>query len=432
MKKTKRIMLGVGFAFLLLISWILALTADSDADIQRELIDQAMEYIADGVYVLAEPLLEEASGYEDVYTMEAETALKGVYLELMEQSGYRKKYRELLTKQMNREDAEPAIYIEAAEHYFERSDEEEAFEVLRNGIEKTGSEDLVELYESTRYEYSTGRMIFQDVTMTYEGTIQVQQNDKWGIADHTGNLVIPCEYDHISTFYNDRAIAKKGSIISAVNEDNNRLALLHTKASDIGNYGEKRLAIKTSEGWILANGTFDTGSIVFDEIGMYSNGYAAAKFQGKWGVVNTSGKEWLVDPQYDDVMVDILGRCYEQEAVFVKNKGQVTLLVNGESIGDTYEDARPFDDGWAAVKKNGKWGFIDTEGVVQIDYQFDDALSFGQHLAAVKVDGLWGYVSKYGDTVIEPIFLDARSFYQGSAPVKTEDGWRFITLIEYR
>ena len=68
---------------------------------------------------------------------------------------------------------------------------------------------------------------------------------------------------------------------------------------------------------------------------------------------------------------------------------------------------------------------------MQIDYQFEDALSFGQHLAAVKINGKWGYVSLKGEIVIEPAYLDAGSFSEGSAPVRTETGWRFITLLEY-
>lgn len=84
------------------------------------------------------------------------------------------------------------------------------------------------------------------------------------------------------------------------------------------------------------------------------------------------------------------------------------------------------------MKQNGKWGFIDTQGNVCIDFQFDDALSFGQHLAAVKVGDLWGYVSLRGEVVIDPVFLEAGSFYEGSAPVRTADGWQFITLLEFK
>ena len=170
---------------------------------------------------------------------------------------------------------------------------------------------------------------------------------------------------------------------------------------------------------------------MLEGIGMFSEGYAPAKLNGRWGVLSTDGEAWMIAPEYDEIIQDKLGRCYDQGAVFVRKGSDVWLYVDGEQIGDVYEDAEPFSGGWAAVKKDGKWGFIDRKGVVQIDYQFDQALSFSQHLAAVSQDGLWGYVSLYGEMVIEPIFLSAGSFYEGSAPVQTADGWQFISLLEY-
>jgi hypothetical protein len=111
----------------------------------------------------------------------------------------------------------------------------------------------------------------------------------------------------------------------------------------------------------------------------------------------------------------------------------VYMLVGNRQVGDVYEDARPFsNEGFAAVKKNGKWGFVDAEGNVRIHFVFDDALSFGQHLAAVKYGEYWGFVSMFGQIVIDAVYYDAKSFSGGSAPVLTERGWQFITLIEYK
>jgi hypothetical protein len=132
-------------------------------------------------------------------------------------------------------------------------------------------------------------------------------------------------------------------------------------------------------------------------------------------------------------MQDELGRSYAQNSVFVRLDGWVYLFSGGRWIDDYYEDARPFsDNGYAAVKKSGKWGFIDTYGNEKIGFIFDDALSFGQHLAAVKIEDMWGYISLFGEIVIEPIFYEAKSFSHGSAPILTERGWQFITLIEHK
>lgn len=428
----KRMMLCVGCAALLLVSWLVAVTAKSDGQRQLELIQRAETYLEDEVYILSVPLLEEAAGYKDDYTLRAEELLKTVYLHLLDQSGYRGKYEDLLRKQMDRKDAAPEVFEEAARYYLDGSEQADAFAVLREGIERTGSQALTELYESTRYAYTLNSSVYQDVTEIFDGSIQVKTGTKWGIASADGSLTIPCVYEWVSTFSGDRAIVRSGGVISAVDGDNNRVALFRGEASDIGNYADNRVGLKGPNGWVLSDGEFQTGSVLFEALGMFSDGYAAAKQNGKWGVIDSSGGEWLIPPDYEGIIQDELGRCYAQGAVFVvEAEEQVRLLVDGNPVGEYYEDARPFRDGWAAVKRDGKWGFIDVQGNVQIDFQFDDAQSFGQHLAAVRQGEYWGYLSLRGEVVIKPVFLEARSFSGGSAPVRTVSGWQFITLTEY-
>ena len=433
MKRTTRFLVGLGCLVLVAVSWLIAVTAKSDAKRQEELIEKATVHMQDEAYVRAVPLLEEAAEYEDKHTLEAEDLLKQSYLKLSETSGYTRKYKDLLDKQMARKNVQPDIFEEAARYYLDTSKASTAFEILRNGIDKTGSEELLTLYEDTRYAYKTGRSTYADVGAIYQGTIQVKNDGGWGIATADGTLVIPCEYDKISTFSDGQTIAKKGSVISAIDADNNRVALCHDDkhVKDFSNYANERIGLKTDNGWVLANGDFQMAEMAVDEIAMFSGSYLPAKQGEKWGMLSADGTEWETEPKFDDIIRDELGRCSAQNAVFVKKGGQVILYVDGDQVGDTYEAAKPFADGWAAVKKNGKWGYIDTEGTVKIDYQFDDALSFGQHLAAVKQGRYWGYISVYGKMVISPDFLEAKSFSDGSAPVKTADGWRFITLLEY-
>jgi len=415
-----------------IISWIVVLGAETPDQKQAELIRQAGDYMGDGIYVLAAPLLEEAIDINASRTVEAENMLKRAYLEMMGQTGVSRKYLDLLDKQMGRGDAGPEAFAEAAGFHLDRSRFAEAYAVLRAGIAKTQSRELSAMYEGSRYEYTTGYNAYEDVTRTFGSTIGVCRDGRWGIARADGTLFIPCEYDKVSTFSDDRAVVKNGALIYAVDRNNNRLALSKANASDFGNLANDRVPLLIDGKWYRATGEFVVGSTAFDWIGTYSGGYAAAQLNGKWGVVDLS-VNWIVPPEYDGVATDELGRSYAQGAVFVKRGGAAYLFVDGAQTGEAYEDACPFgSEGYAAVKKNGKWGFIDVSGEVKIDFRFDEALSFGQHLAAVRQGELWGYVSLYGVLVIDPVFLQAKSFSNGSAPVLTDIGWRFITLIEYR
>jgi len=429
-KSGKRIFVAIMCVLLLTVSWIMAIQAKSDTEKQVELLGKARNYLADEIYVRAIPLLEEASAYSGDYTLDCETELKSCYLALIEQPGYPRKYTGLLEQQMGREDAQPAVFLEAAQYYLDRGRVKDALGVLRDGIKKTESPELERVYEDERYVYSYGRSTYEDVTTAVSGAIQVKRDGAWGLADASGELMIPCVYDKVSTYSAGQVIVKKDNVISAVNMDNNRIGLLHETATDFGNYQEDRLPLQLTDGWHNADGQFNRGATAYEALGTYSDQCAAAKQSGRWGVINLSG-EWMIPAEYDGIVMDETGRCWGQSRVFVRQGNQVRLLADGKPLGEPYEDARPFGSGYAAVKRSGKWGFIDSAGEIKIDFQFDDALSFSQHLAAVQVGENWGYVSLDGELVIRPTFLEAKSFYNGSAPIRTVDGWEFIKLLEY-
>jgi len=430
LKKHTRILIGVGCVVLLLVSWIIAISSKSDAEKQVELMRQAAELTKDGVYILAAPLLEEAAGYSAAHTLTAENELKRAYLELMNNSGYRQKYLDLLVKQMNDKNALPDVFEEAANYYFSITRIPDALSILKTGIEKTGDAGLVKIYEDKRYAYKASSFAYDYVAEIAGSAVQVQADGLWGLAGAEGVIIISCQYDKISTFCDGRAIVKKNGEIYSIDSNNNRLAKLHEDATDFGNYADHRVPLQIDGLWRRSTGDFQIGENAFQDIGMYCGGYAAAKSGGRWGVVNLD-MEWLLTPEYDGIIQDELGRCYAQGAVFVRQGGEIYLFAGGIWTGGVYEDACPFsDEGFAAVKKNGKWGFIDATGTEMIDFAFDDARSFGQHLAAVKIGGLWGYASLSGKVAIVPSFLEAKSFSGGSAPVLTERGWQFITLLE--
>ena len=430
--KITRICIGAGCCLLLIISWTIAVNSKSTAEKQLALINQASVLMNDNIYIRAVPLLEEAAGYDAVHTLYAENELKRAYLALMDNRGFPRRYTALLEKQMNRKDADPTVFFEAANYYLGISKVKEALEILRSGIEKTSNNDLITVYENSRYAYEIHRPVYESVTAIYNSVIQVLLDGKWGIANYDGTLIIPCDYDKISTFSRDRAIVKKENDIYAIDRNNNRIAVVHKSVADFGNYGNDRIPLLIDGNWRRATGEFELGTSIFEDIGMYSGGYAAAKINDKWGVIDLSN-DWLIPPEYDEVILDELGRCYAQNALFIRSGKTVFQVINGTRSDTIYEDAHPFnDEGYAAVKRNGKWGFIDSSGTEVIPFIFDDALSFGQHLAAVRSGEFWGYINIFGYIVIEPVFHEAKSFSNGSAPVLTERGWQFITLLEYQ
>lgn len=65
-------------------------------------------------------------------------------------------------------------------------------------------------------------------------------------------------------------------------------------------------------------------------------------------------------------------------------EGERGVLKYSQIIAPQYEEAGRFaDNGLAAVKKDGKWGYIDTEGNVVIPFQYERAFIFSEGLAIV-------------------------------------------------
>ena len=81
------------------------------------------------------------------------------------------------------------------------------------------------------------------------------------------------------------------------------------------------------------------------------------------------------------------------------------VLTYSELISPKYENARNFTNDLAAVEKNGKWGYIDTDGKTVIDFKYDYADRFSEGKAIVgKITGTfeggyWDYDTETSYTV---------------------------------
>ena len=56
-------------------------------------------------------------------------------------------------------------------------------------------------------------------------------------------------------------------------------------------------------------------------------------------------------------------------------------------------------------KKDGKYGYVNSKGIVVVDYIYDDATEQNKYgYVSVKKDGKWGCLNQKGETVIEPTY----------------------------
>jgi hypothetical protein len=100
-------------------------------------------------------------------------------------------------------------------------------------------------------------------------------------------------------------------------------------------------------------------------------------------------------------------RCFDS-IVIVKYLSEYCFinLRHGNLIGQNqkYKVYHPFSEGLARVNMNDKWGYINDQGEVVIDFIFDDAKDFHHGIAGVKVGDAWGFVNNKGTIIIKPAY----------------------------
>lgn len=106
--------------------------------------------------------------------------------------------------------------------------------------------------------------------------------------------------------------------------------------------------------------------------------------------------------------------------------GYVDKSSKEERIPQRFEVARPFSDGLAAVRIEGKYGFIDTSGKVVIAPRFQHAGDFSGEYAQIRLDNGAGIIDRSGKVVIAPMFRRIFPFSGDSfiaEPLRSEP-WR--------
>lgn len=100
-------------------------------------------------------------------------------------------------------------------------------------------------------------------------------------------------------------------------------------------------------------------------------------------------------------------------------------------IAPLFEEARLFHDGFAAVKIDGKWGYIDESGGIVIDCEFTEVNDFGNGAAGVFKDIIpgrtrpisnmdWGIINTEGELICPYIYPEIGVFIDGIAIARLE------------
>jgi hypothetical protein len=210
-------------------------------------------------------------------------------------------------------------------------------------------------------------------------------NNKWGIIDKNGKVIIPFIFDDIELIDENRVFVKYN-----------------------GKYGiidiEKSIRSIDIEVTIT-----EIVPLKYDSVNSFSEGMAAVMLGSgknmKWGFIDKTGKEVIslkydwVDNFSEDMAAVGIGDWDNRKWGFIDKNGN-------EIVSCQYDEVGNFSEGLAYVKKNGKCGYIDKSGNVVVSLKYDLAESFSEGMAAVNIGGLfyfggkWGFIDKTGKEVI--------------------------------
>lgn len=220
-----------------------------------------------------------------------------------------------------------------------------------------------------QFDYVDYNMMgFYDPNFYYDmGVIPVRVDSKYGFIDFSGKIVITPQYD---------SIYPKAADID-----------LQPKTGKEGNY---LIPVELNEKWGFIDNTGKT--IInpqFDSVSYFYNGVAMVILDGKYGFINTDGK-YTTNPILDYVEFSYHYKVGDLCPYSQDNKiGYVNPTDGGAYIQPQYDDGGKFINGFAIVKKNGKYGYINQQNETITDFIYKSCNDF-------KYDG-YAVVKKEND-----------------------------------
>jgi len=249
--------------------------------------------------------------------------------------------------------------------------------------------------------------------------VPYRKGNKWGYSTKDKKIVVDCEFDYTFRFSDGIGKVKKNGRYGYIDLSGNLITEIKFRNANKFNEGFARVAPSK-----LIN---KTGEFVFEDkdyeaISNFHNGFAAIEINSKLGFINYEGN-LVIPPIYENDSYDV-----------IRDESEMNL---NEA---NYNNKCKFSDGLISLKKEGKYGILNTKGetIVPFEYEyigdFHDSLAVyfdNRKLKSEFDDYRRGYLNKNGNIKIPPIYnsrYNWKDFSEGLAFVQTKREKFFINV----
>lgn len=262
-----------------------------------------------------------------------------------------------------------------------------------------------------------------------EGYIVEDGNKMFGLVNSEGKVILENKYNQIMKVSGqDKYVVKEGVKTKLISKDGE--SLLESGFDEIISINGDNLVIKnagkygimTQSGDIVIDAAYDVIKPCFGD-------YYIVSTNGKYGVINTL-KDVLIDIKYEDINYrsdiaslvcensDYTTDIYTRELKYVLtgtiNKvdtelGYIRVRIDSDYkyYNFQYQEISNMDaiknNTLFLIKENGKYGYVNKENKKIVDCIYDDAMEQNNYgFCAIKKDGKWGVLQSNGAVLLEP------------------------------
>lgn len=257
--------------------------------------------------------------------------------------------------------------------------------------------------------------------------VVINSQKLYGVINGSGNIVVPFgKYDTMERFNKyGISIVKNGELLGVINHKgtvilpmDNYYNMYLDKKNELFhlNKDNKSILFSLKEGKIISNKKYNT---IFNL--KETNQYFIVSNNGLLGVINYSGEE-ILPIMYDDIV-------FGNNATFIVKKNNLTAIVNtnNNTIAQGYDAILPYNNGFAKIIKNGKYGLIDSNGKLIIELgTYDDITKIDGEILIVKKEGKLGIITKQGKEIVAPKYEKISNFRGGFAIVVSNEKYGIL------